>query len=90
MEPVVADEVSENVNHSGEILDYQDFLSKFEMLVADRFLPSSELLEQLSIKRKVLFEFLKQGIEEEKIKKKTSPVSYGLNIKKEEAQRELF
>ena len=90
VEPVVADEVSENLNDSGEILDYQDFLSKFEMLVADRFLPSNELLEQLSIKRKVLFEFLKQGIEEDKIKKKTSPVSYGLNIKKEEAQRELF
>ena len=70
MEPVVADEVSETVNQSGEILDYQDFLSKFEMLVADRFLPSNELLEQLSIKRKVLFEFLKQGIEEEKIKRR--------------------
>ena len=30
VEPVVADEVSETVNQSGEILDYQDFLSKFQ------------------------------------------------------------
>ena len=60
------------------------------MLVADRFISSNELLEKLTIKRKVLFVFLKQAIEEKKIKKKTSPASYGLNIKKQGSQKELF